>query len=628
MRRRIWIYGAVLAVLLASVMLIWRLIPAENSASARNDIRYLIGVSQPNLSEPWRVAMNEEIREEVRHRDDVRVIFTDAAQSSEQQADDVKRLLDLGIDLLIVSLDDPVALTPTISDAYRNIPVIVMGRDVSDYNYTLSIGMDNEMIGKKAGEFALETLGSAGGKVIEVQGLEGSPSVEERSRGFHEALEKRPDIQIVKTLYGDWQRDKAEDLLTEWLERNGDVDLIFAHNEAMAIGACRAVSRAGLNNVDIIGIDGANTENGSVKLITDNRMTGLFTSPSGGKEALNYAIDILNKEKGIPKKVILRSQKITDDSRLDTDSASTASVGSGTRKRDPNKPIVMGFAQVGAESNFRLANTRSVITAAKEAGIELIIENAEQSQKKQIEIIRRFIEQKVDVIAFSPKTETGWEEILQEAKDAGIPVILSDREVNVSDDTLWTAYIGSDMVDEGRRAARWMTEQLTEKDHYRIVELQGTEKSAPAVGRKKGFEEIIRQYNRFEIMESYYADYTFEQGKQKMGDALRKYGKQIDVVYAHNDDMALGAIKAIEEYGLSPGKDIIVISIDATRPAFQALVTGKLNVAVECNPLLGPQLMKAVKDLMEGKELPMKIITAEGLFTQETAKQELQYREF
>ncbi|MGG4091888.1 substrate-binding domain-containing protein [Paenibacillus lautus] len=631
MRRSLWSWGKLFVIALLCI-LIWPYIQGSGR-EAGNDVRYLIGVSQPNLSEPWRVVMNDEIRKEVERRGDVRVIFTDAAQSSSQQADDVKNLLEYGIDLLIVSLDDPVALTPTISEAYRKIPVIVMGRGVTGYDYTLYIGTDNEMIGKKAGEFALETLGPAGGSMIEVEGLKGSPSVEERSKGFREALAESSNIEITATFNADWQRDKAEDLLSEWFAANRGVDLVFAHNEAMALGAYRAAHHAGLENIDIIGIDGVNSENGSFKLISENRLTGTFTSPTGGKEAVNYAIDILNKEKGIPKKVILRSQKITAQTELSVKNSNPAKDRSDlekreTKKQDEGKSIVLGFAQVGTESSWRLANTKSVIAAAKEAGIELLYDNAEQSQEKQIDIIRRFIKQKVDVIAFSPKTETGWEDVLQEAKEAGIPVILSDREVNVSDDTLWTAYIGSDMIDEGRRAARWLAGELTGQKRYHIVELQGTEKSAPAVGRKKGFEEVIRQHENFEILESYSGDYTFEDGKEMMESALQKHGSLFDVVYSHNDDMALGAIQAIEEYGLHPGKDMVIISIDATRPAFQAMVTGKLNMAVECNPLLGPQLMKAVRDLMEGKELPMKIITSEGVFSQETAKRELQNREF
>ena len=597
-------------------------ITQRNVSEGSEGYKYLIGVSQPNLSEPWRVAMNEEIEQEVSKHSNMRVIFTDAAQNSNQQVKDVNNLVGYGMDLLIISLDDPVALTETVSAVYRHIPVIVLGRGVSGYDYTLYVGTDDEMIGQKAGEFALDTLGARGGRVVEIQGLAGSPTVEERSKGFREAI-KGSSLRIVKTINADWQRDRSEDLLALWLSDHPEVDMLFAHNEVMAIGAYRALQELGRTNVNIIGIDGVHADNGSQQLVIENKLTGLFTSPTGGKEAIRYAIDILNKEKGIPKKVILRSQEFTGkdagpiiQTSLEPD-----------RRSDPSKAVI-GFAQVGTESGWRIANTKSVIEAATDAGIELRLDNADQSQDKQIEIIRQFIKEKVDVIVFSPKTETGWDHVLEEAKLAGIPVILSDREVNVKDDTLWTSYIGSDFRDEGRRAARWLVQNTRGTDTRRIVELQGTAHSAPAVGRQKGFNEVIETNKNFTIMECLEGDFTKNRGKELMAEALKRHGSDIDVVYSHNDDMALGAIEAIEDYGLRPGKDMIIISVDATRSALQALSIGKLNLAVECNALLGPQLMKAVKDLVEGKELPMKIITSEGEFTQDTAKVALAGREY
>ena len=244
------------------------------------------------------------------------------------------------------------------------------------------------------------------------------------------------------------------------------------------------------------------------------------------------------------------------------------------------------------ESGWRAAHNKSVIEAARDMGIELVYENAMQSQEKQIDIIRRMIARKVDVIVFPPKTATGWDDVLREAKAAGIPVILSDRKVDVSDDTLWTAYIGSDFREEGRRAGRWLAGEAEPGRSYRFVELQGTADSAPATGRKIGFEEGIAGDGRFEIVKSAVGDFTKSGGKELMQQALAELGGRIDVVYCHNDDMALGAAEAIEAYGLKPGKDILLISVDATKSALQALNVGKLNFVVECNPLLGPPIMK------------------------------------
>ena len=294
-----------------------------------------------------------------------------------------------------------------------------------------------------------------------------------------------------------------------------------------------------------------------------------------------------------------------------------------------DKKITLGFAQIGAESEWRTANTKSIKEAADTAGINLKFSDAQQKQENQIKAIRSYIAQKVDVIAFSPVVETGWEPVLKEAKAAKIPVILTDRAVSAKDDTLWVTFMGSDFVEEGRRAANWLVEKT--KDNagpVNIVELQGTVGSAPAIDRKKGFEEIIKDKAKFKIIRSQTGDFTRAKGKEVMEAFLKAEGKKINVLFAHNDDMAIGAIQAIEEAGMKPGKDILIVSIDGVKGAFQAMMAGKLNVSVECSPLLGPQLMAAVKDLMAGKTLPKRIVTTEGVFPMETAAKEFPSRKY
>jgi ABC-type sugar transport system substrate-binding protein len=298
------------------------------------------------------------------------------------------------------------------------------------------------------------------------------------------------------------------------------------------------------------------------------------------------------------------------------------------------KPIVLGFSQIGAESEWRTANTLSVQSAATEAGITLRFSDAQQKQENQIKALRSFIAQRVDVIAFSPVVETGWETVLREAKNAKIPVILTDRAVEVSDDTLYLSLIGSDFVEEGRRAGRWLLEYYSSgkgkdvKGDVSIVELQGTVGSAPANDRKRGFAEIIAAEPRFKVTRSQTGDFTRAKGKEVMEAFLKAEGKKINVLFAHNDDMAIGAIQAIEEAGFKPGTDIIIISIDGVKGAFEAMIAGKLNVTVECSPLLGPQLMAAVKDVAAGKEIPRRIVTEESVFPMEVAAQEFPKRKY
>lgn len=293
-----------------------------------------------------------------------------------------------------------------------------------------------------------------------------------------------------------------------------------------------------------------------------------------------------------------------------------------------DKKITLGFAQVGAESGWRSANTKSVQDSAKEAGFDLKFSDAQQKQENQIKAIRTYIQQKVDVISFSPVVESGWDTVLKEAKDAGIPVILTDRAVDSKDTSLYVSFIGSDFVEEGRRAGKWLVDQSKDKkETVNIVELQGTTGSAPANDRKSGFEEVIKSNPNLKIIASQTGDFTRAKGKEVM-QAFLKANKKIDVLYAHNDDMALGAIQAIEAAGLKPGKDITIISIDGVKDGFVAASEGKINFIVECNPLLGPQLMQAVRDVLGGKQIEKRIVTKEGVFTSEDAKRELPNRQY
>ncbi|NLD98619.1 MAG: ABC transporter substrate-binding protein [Fibrobacter sp.] len=311
-------------------------------------------------------------------------------------------------------------------------------------------------------------------------------------------------------------------------------------------------------------------------------------------------------------------------------SSMTLNIGAQVTKA--NKPITIGFSQVGAESEWRTANTMSIKQAAKDYGITLKFSDAMNRQENQIKAIRSFIAQKVDVIAFSPTTTSGWETVLQEAKRAKIPVILTDRGVDVKDTTLFVTLMGSDFKVEGVRAGDWLVDYMNKKgkgsEPVNIVELQGTVGSDPAIQRQAGFMEVIKKYPNYKVIRSQTGDFTRAQGKEVMEAFLKAEGKNINVLFAHNDDMAIGAIQAIEEYGLKPGQDIVIVSIDAVKGAFEAMMAGKLNCTVECSPLLGPQLMQAAIDLKNGKTIPKRILTEEGVFPAETAAKEFPNRKY
>jgi simple sugar transport system substrate-binding protein len=284
--------------------------------------------------------------------------------------------------------------------------------------------------------------------------------------------------------------------------------------------------------------------------------------------------------------------------------------------RKTYKDLVVGFAQVGAESEWRTGNTASIKEAAEARGVELMFADGQQLQENQIKAIRTFIAQQVDVIGVSPVVEDGWESVFQEAKDAGIPIILVDRRANVEED-LYATHLGSDFVEEGRNAARAMVKLLDGKG--RIIEITGTSGSAPAIDRYKGFREILQDYPDIHIIASADGDFTRARGNEVMADMLELYGDRIDGLYSHNDDMAIGAIKAIESFGLKPGEDIKIVSIDAIRDAFQAMIDGKLNATVECNPLLGPKFFELALKVANGEIVPKWIPSIEYVFYPENA---------
>jgi galactofuranose transport system substrate-binding protein len=289
--------------------------------------------------------------------------------------------------------------------------------------------------------------------------------------------------------------------------------------------------------------------------------------------------------------------------------------------------LVVGFSQIGAESAWRTANTESIKSEAARRGVDLKFADAQQKQENQIKALRAFLAQRVDVIAFSPVVETGWEPVLREIKAAGIPVILTDRSVTVSDPSLFATFIGSDFVEEGRRAGRWLAQKTGGK--ARIAELQGTPGAGPAIDRRKGFLEIVAQYPEMRIVKSQSGDFTRAKGKEVMESFLKSpEGRSIDALYAHNDDMALGAIQAIEEGGRRPGTDILVVSIDGVRAAFEAMAEGKINCVVECNPLIGPQLFDAAESLAAGKQVARRIETEETMVDQSQAAAELPKRKY
>ena len=320
-------------------------------------------------------------------------------------------------------------------------------------------------------------------------------------------------------------------------------------------------------------------------------------------------------------------------SKAATSSASASSAASGSAEAGGELPpvdpamldgAVIGFAQVGSESGWRSANTDSIKSSAEQYKVDLQFTSAEGDQAKQISSIKTFITQGVDLIAFSPVVETGWDAVLQEAKAADIPVVLTDRSVD-SDPSLYRTFIGSDFILEGEKAATWAQKEFADADKVNMVVLEGTTGSAPANDRATGWANVLGSEAKFTTLASQTGDFTRDGGKKVMEGFLATY-PDIDLVYAHNDDMGLGAIEAIEAAGKVPGKDIKIVTIDAVKAGMEALAAGKINFIVECSPLLGEQLFQASSAVLAGQEIPARVVTIETTFDQQQAIEALPTR--
>ena len=277
--------------------------------------------------------------------------------------------------------------------------------------------------------------------------------------------------------------------------------------------------------------------------------------------------------------------------------------------------IVFGFSQLGDESEWRTASSNDIKRAAERAGFQLMFENAQQQQFNQLKAIRSFILKGVDVIAFCPIVEEGWDNVLEEAQAAGIPVIVVDREINTETEGLYSAFIGADFHGEGVKAGEWMVERFAGVDStVRVAEISGTLNSSPTIGRYAGVREVFAENPKFEIVYSITGDFMRSKGKECMEIILQE-APDIDILYAHNDDMAMGAIAILEEHGIVPGKDIIIVSVDAQTSGLEALRQGKINCLVECSPYVGDKLIELVFKIMNGEPYPGKTFTETRVFT-------------
>lgn len=292
----------------------------------------------------------------------------------------------------------------------------------------------------------------------------------------------------------------------------------------------------------------------------------------------------------------------------------------GCGRQTPVEPKLtrVGFTQLGAESDWRVANTASMMQAlSEENGYELFYDNARQRQANQLVAVRNFIVQGVDIIVIAPAEETGWDAVLQEAKNAGIPVIIVDREVAVEDTGLYLTQIGSDFLAEGLQAVSWLEEALADREEeVNILHIQGTYGATAQILRTQAIEAAVQRHENWQFAAQLSGDFTESKGYEVVRDYLAA-NRDIDVIYSENDNMTFGAMQALDEAGITygVGGDVIIISFDAVRRALEDCMAGKINLCVECNPLHGPRVDELIRQYLAGLSIPKQIFVEETVFT-------------
>ncbi len=304
-----------------------------------------------------------------------------------------------------------------------------------------------------------------------------------------------------------------------------------------------------------------------------------------------------------------------------------AACGGASGEAEEHDAVVVGFSQVGSESDWRVANTRSMTEALSGPGYELLMENARQKQENQLAAVRNFIMQGVDMIVIAPTAETGWDDVLGEAREAEIPVIIVDRAVDVQDQDLYLTMVGSDFLNEGRRAVAWLEEELQrrglDESEVRILHLQGTEGATSQIMRTRAIMDGAATHRNWTVAATLPCDYTEAKAYEEVRDYLLR-DQDIDVIYSENDNMTFGAMRALDEAGLSYGSggEVTVISFDAVKAALQYCLEGKIDLCVECNPLHGPRVEELIRQYLAGKSIPKRIFVEEAVFTRADLSQE------
>lgn len=569
---------------------------ASCSPSAEAPVKYLIGVSQANLSEPWRISMTDEIQRQAGLHPELRVIVADASDSLGKQIGDLEKFEGLGVDLLIVSPLESEAITPTVTRIFQSIPVIVLNRSVANYDYTLFIGPDNARIGQEAGRFVARTLKGTGGEVLEVLGRSGSPPTLERAQGFRQEIEKNPLIRLQSAVLANWLRDGAEDLVLERLKADGPPRVIFAHNDAMAYGAWMAAEKLGLQKrITFLGVDGLPGPRGGLELLRSGILDGTFLSPTGGKEAVEYAMALLKHQGEQPKKVILGTRFLTHTD-LDSPSATApANLGDGPRS--------IGFFASSPDTGWH----RQVLESTERAlGADgwVVVPLTEGPFPRRLDAVV------VDASDGSDADRQRRERVEGEARSLGLPLFRLGPQPPPGDDSGWTLALGPDAAEEGRRAGRW----LSGEGIRRVFQVTGPRDAAGTSDRSVGLSQGVAERTTTLVTATVATNGTREAARRAVEVALSE-GLPFDGVFAHSDEIALGAADALVARGLLAGGKVRVVGVGGGSTALEALKRGDLSCLIRSSSDLGPLLRADLVRTLGEPGVSRRLITSHDVVT-------------
>jgi len=537
--------------------------------------------------------MTDEIQRQAAIHPELRIIVADASDSLGKQIGDVEKFEGLGVDLLIISPLESEALTPTVTRVFQSVPVIVLNRSVANYDYTLFIGPDNARIGQEAGRFVARTLRDTGGEVLEVLGRSGSPPTLERAQSFRQEIARNPLIRTQSAVLANWLRDGAEDLVLERLKADDPPRVIFAHNDAMAYGAWMAAEKLGLSKkITFLGVDGLPGPRGGLELLRSGILDGTFVSPTGGQEAVEFAMALLRHEGEQPKKVILGTRFLT---LRDLEAARPASLKPG--------PRTVAYLPSTGEDGWRERLTASTERALKARGWTLIVleGNAPVLPSGLDALV-------VDASDRGSSDRRRRERLEDAARLKRVPLFRLGPQPVAGDDSGWALALGPDPVEEGRRAGRW----LAGEGARRILEITGPADSAGGSQRSLGLVQGLAERGSGLVTTKVPTDGTRKAARAAVGAAVAE-GLSFDAVFAHTDELTLGAADALE--GRTAPKKVSLAGVGAGDEALAALRTGRIGCLIRSPTDLGSLLRSDIERFLSDRGVSRRLVTSHDVLT-------------